>query len=258
MNLLAGKRVLITGVANKRSIAWGIAKTFAEQGAQLVLTYQTERFREHIEALLPELGATPLLVPLDASSDSDVLSCAERLRAHFGALDVFVHSMAFAPSADLVGRFYQTSREGFRITHDVSVYSLIALSAALLPLFEEAGGGSIITMSYLGAQRAMPNYKVMGVAKAALESTVRYLADDLGPSQVRVNAISAGPIKTLAASGVKGLSTAIGLAAEKSPLRRSVSAADVGQTAAFLASDFSRMLTGQVLFVDAGYHIVGS
>jgi enoyl-[acyl-carrier protein] reductase I len=252
--MLDGKRGLVVGVANERSIAWGIARAARARGAELVLTYQNERLQRRVEPLANEVGAVALL-PCDAASDQDVASVADQIGATWGRLDFLVHAVAYAERADLEGRFVDTSREGFATALDVSVYSLVALARATLPLF--AGGGSIVTLSYGASRRAMPGYNVMGVAKAALESAVRYLAAELGPSGVRVNALSPGPIKTLSAAGVRGLRAMLAHVEANAPLRRNVDIDDVGRAAAFLLSDLSSGTTGEVIHVDSGYHALG-
>lgn len=256
MTDFAGKFGLIVGVANKRSIAWAIAQATARRGARLALTYQG-RFEEHVNDLAQSIGERPVVLPCDVTSDADIEAVFRRLEEEYGGLDFLVHAAAFAPREELEAPFLQTSREGFRIAHDISAYSLIALTRGALPLMEKRGGGSVVTLTYLGSERVFPNYNVMGVAKASLEATVRYLAADVGPRNVRVNAISAGPIKTLAAAGIKGFSSILHLYPDRAPLRRNVDAAEVGDAAAFLLSDASRGVTGEVLIVDAGFHVTG-
>jgi enoyl-[acyl-carrier protein] reductase I len=252
----SGKHGLIIGVANKRSIAWAIAQATAARGARLALTYQA-RFEEHVQELSQGLAETPLVLPCDVASDTDIESTFATLDREFGGLDFVVHGAAFAPREELTAPFVNTTREGFRVALDVSVYSLIALARGAAPLMERRGGGSILTLTYLGSQRVFPNYNVMGVAKAALEATVRYLAADLGPRNVRVNAVSAGPIKTLAAAGIGGFSTILNVYRERAPLRRNVEAAEVAEAAAFLLSDAAKAITGEVVMVDSGFHITG-
>ena len=254
--LLDGKKGLIVGVANKRSIAWAIAKATASGGARLALTYQG-RFEEHVKELGQELEQSPLVLPCDVSSDEDIASVCARVDQEFGGLDFVVHGAAFAPREELSSPFSLTTREGFRVALDVSAYSLIALTRGVLPLMEKRGGGSVLTLTYLGSERVIPNYNVMGVAKAALEASVRYLAADLGPRNIRVNAISAGPIKTLASSGVSGFSTMLAVVRDRAPLRRTVETSEVGSAAAFLLSDAGSGITGEVLMVDGGYHVTG-
>jgi len=256
LGLLSGKRALVVGVANKRSIAWGIARSFAEEGAELALTYQHERFRENLEKLVPELPGGALMLPLDVSDDASLLALRENLGQQWPQVDIVVHSVAFARTEDLQSRFVDVPREGYAVAQDVSAYSLVALTRAVLPLMQAAGGGSVLTMTYLGGERVMPYYNVMGVAKAALESAMRYLAWDCGGDNVRVNAISAGPLRTLASSAVKA-ATALRDAPEHTPLKRNIALEDVGRAAVFLSSDWAQNITGQVLFVDAGFHIMG-
>ncbi len=256
MTDFAGKHGLIVGVANKRSIAWAIAQATASRGARLALTYQG-RFEEHVNELSQGLGAPALVLPCDVSSDADIDAVFAKVDQEFGGLDFIVHGAAFANREDLISSFTSTSREGFRTALDISAYSLVALARGGVPLMEKKGGGSILTLSYLGAERVFTNYNVMGVAKAALEASVRYLAADLGPKNIRVNAVSAGPIKTLAASGIPGFSSILTVYRDRAPLRRSVETAEVGDAGAFLLSDAARGITGEVLMVDAGYHVTG-
>ena len=256
MNDLSGKQGLVVGVANKRSIAWAIAKAAASRGARLALTYQGERLEENVRELAGELER-PLVVPCDVTSDEQIASLFETLEREFGGLDFLVHGAAFAPREELSAPFVQTSRAGFRTALEVSAFSLVALARAAVPLMAARGGGSIVTLTYLGSQRVFPNYNVMGVAKAALEAVVRYLASDLGPQNIRVNAISAGPIKTLAASGVSGFSSILQVYRDRAPLRRNVDTSDVADAACFLLGPGGRGISGEVLMVDAGYHIMG-
>ena len=251
-----GKTGLIVGVANKRSIAWAIAQVTATRGARLVLTYQG-RFEERVNELAQGLHTPPLVLPCDVASDSDIDAVFAKVDQEFGGLDFLVHGAAFAPHDELSSPFSKTSREGFRMALDISAYSLIALTRAAMPLFEKRGGGSVLTLTYLGSERVFPNYNVMGVAKAALESTVRYLAADLGQKNIRVNAVSAGPIKTLAAAGISGFSTILTVYRERTPLRRNIELSEVADAAVFLLSPASRAITGEVMMVDAGYHAVG-
>ena len=253
---LSGKLGLIVGVANKRSISWAIAQAAAAAGARIALTYPSERLEENVRELAAKLE-NPLVIPCDVTSDQQIAELATTLDREFGGLDFFLHGAAFAPKAELDNPFVETSREGFRIALDVSAYSLIGLSRAVLPLMAKRGGGSILTLTYLGSQRAFTNYNVMGVAKAALESSVRYLAADLGPQNIRVNAISAGAIKTLASAGISGLSTMLQAYRERAPLRRGVDQGEVADAAIFLLSQESRAVTGEILMVDAGFHAVG-
>jgi enoyl-[acyl-carrier protein] reductase I len=248
---------LIVGVANRRSLAWAIAQAAAARGARLVLTYQNERLAENVRELAATLSPEPLLLPCDLSDDGQVASLFEEVGARCGGLDFLVHAAAFAPREALAAPFVQTSREAFRIALDVSAYSLVALSAGAAPLMAARGGGSILTLTYLGSERVFPNYNVMGVAKAALEASVRYLASDLGPQNIRVNAISAGPVKTLAASGVSGFSSILQIYRDRAPLRRTIEAAEVADTAVFLLGPGGRAITGDVILVDGGYHMMG-
>ena len=250
------KTGLIVGVANKRSIAWAIAQATARQGARLALTYQG-RFEEHVNELSQGLGEPALVLPCDVSSDAEIDSVFAKVDQEFGGLDFVVHGAAFANREELSQPFSLTTRDGFRIALDISAYSLIALARGAVPLMEKRGGGSVLTLSYLGSERVFPNYNVMGVAKAALEASVRYLAADLGPKNIRVNAISAGPIKTLAAAGISGFSTILNVYRDRAPLRRNIEAAEVGDAGAFLLSDAARGITGEVLMVDSGFHITG-
>ena len=246
----------IVGVANKRSIAWAIAQAAAAEGATLVLTYQ-DRFAEHIQELAATLSPAPVLLPLDVQDDAQIDAVFAQVAATHGGLDFLVHGAAYAPREELSNPFTNTTREGFRIALDVSAYSLIALARGARPLMESRGGGAIVALSFLGADRVFPNYNVMGVAKAALESTVRYLAADLGPANIRVNAVSAGPIKTLAAAGVGGFSAILNVVRERAPLRRTVETSEVADASVFLLGPGGRGITGEVLMVDAGYHAVG-
>jgi enoyl-[acyl-carrier protein] reductase I len=254
--IFSGKYGLVVGVANKRSIAWAIAQATARRGARLALTYQG-RFEEHVGELSQGLDPPPLVLPCDVSSDAEIAAVFARIDQEFGGLDFLVHGAAFAPRDELAMPFLGTSREGFRLALDVSAYSLIALARGAVPLMEKRGGGSVLTLTHLGSERVFPNYNVMGVAKAALEAAVRYLAADVGPRNIRVNAVSAGPIKTLAAAGIPGFSNILRVYPEHAPLRRNVEAAEVGEAAAFLLSDAGKAITGEVLFVDAGYHVAG-
>lgn len=253
--MLEGKKGLIVGIANHRSIAWAIAKTAAAAGAQLALTYQNERLGGNVRELAAELK-DPLLLECDATNDAHLEALGATVKERFGTLDFLVHSIAFAQREDLSGEFVHTSREGYRLANDISSYSLTALTRAVLPLMEEHGG-SIVAMTYLGSERVIPKYNVMGVAKAALEASVRYLAYDLGPRNIRVNAISAGPIRTLAASGVAGLPDMLKYHRDRAPLRRNTETSEVADTALFLVSHLSRGITGEVIFVDSGFHILG-
>jgi len=253
--LLEGKTGLIMGVANKRSIAWGIANAANKAGARLVLTYQNERLGENVRDLAPQLN-NPLLLPCDVGSDEQIATLMSRIGQEVGHLDFLVHALAFAGREALEGMYADTKREDFRVALDVSAYSLAAVSRAALPLMKDRQAG-IVTLTYLGSQRVLQNYNVMGVAKAALEASVRYLANDLGPQGIRVNAISAGPIRTLASSAVGGISAMVKLHAERAPLRKAVDIDEVGDAALFLISPLSRGISGEVIYVDGGYHILG-
>jgi enoyl-[acyl-carrier protein] reductase I len=252
-----GKRGLITGVANRRSIAWAIARVLAEGGAQLAFTYQGERIEKNVRELAESVGS-PLVSECDVRSDEDVDRVFSEVGDTFGGqLDLFVHSVAFAAAEDLEGRFTDTPRDRFWLALDVSAYSLVVCARAAEPLMEAAGGGSILTMTYLGGERAVPHYNVMGVAKAALDSSVQYLAWDLGEKNIRVNAISAGPVRTLAARSIAGFPTMEAIVEERAPLRRPIDADDVGAAAAYLLSDEARNVTATTLYVDSGYHAMG-
>jgi enoyl-[acyl-carrier protein] reductase I len=253
--LLEGKVGLIMGVANKRSIAWGIANSVNKAGARLVLTYQNERLGENVRELAPQLN-NPMLAQCDVASDEQIEMLMARIREEIGYLDFIAHVLAYAPREALDGMYADTRRDDFRIALDISAYSLAAVSHAALPLLK-GRQAAIVTLTYLGAKRVVQNYNVMGVAKAALEASVRYLANDLGPHGIRVNAISAGPIKTLASSAVGGISTMIKIHAEKTPLRKQVDIDEVGDAALFLVSPLSRGISGEVIYVDGGYHILG-
>jgi enoyl-[acyl-carrier protein] reductase I len=255
MPLLDGKLGIVFGVANQRSIAWAIAQAWAREGAKLAFTYQGDRVKENVEELAGAFGADTLILPCDVTKDEEIASVFETVGEKFGRLDLLLHSVAFAPKAALEGKFVNTSREAFRIAHDVSAYSLVALSRAALPLMSD--GGSIIGMSYYGAEKVVPHYNVMGVAKAALEASTRYLAYDLGPKKIRVNCISAGPVNTLAARGISGFNEMIKHYEVHSPLKRNVLPDELGATGVFLASDGAAAITGQVLYVDCGYQIMG-
>ena len=253
---MTGTHGLVLGVANKRSIAWAIAQKAAGAGARLAITYQGERLEENVRELSEGLD-NPLILPCDVSSDEQIDALFAAIERDFGGLDFVLHGAAFAPREELMRPFVETSREGFRTALDISAYSLVALARRAAPLMEKKGGGSIVTLTYLGSDRVFPNYNVMGVAKAALESSVRYLASDLGPKNIRVNAISAGPIKTLAASGIAGFSTILQVYRDRAPLRRTVDTSDVADAAMFLLGPAGRAVTGEVLMVDAGYHAMG-
>jgi enoyl-[acyl-carrier protein] reductase I len=253
--LFQGKRALVFGVANERSIAWGIARALHEAGAECAFTFAGEVLEKRVRPLAESLDS-PLIMPCDVTRDDEVQAVFGQLRDHWDGVDVLVHSIAFANREDLEGRFLDTSRDGFLKALDISAYSLVLLARHAAPLLE-ARSGAIVTMTFYGAEKVVPNYNVMGVAKAALEASVRYLAADLGPRGVRINAISAGPIKTLAASGVRGFRGMLGIAEERAPLRRNVSQEDVARAALFLCSDMGRGITGEVLHVDSGYNILG-
>jgi len=253
--LLEGKKGLIIGVANKHSIAWAIAQSTASQGAQLLFNYQNERLRQNVEELAATMPGAKAFA-CDVGNDGEIVSLMQHVEKEFGRLDFLVHSVAFAPREELIGQFVNTTRQGFATALDVSAYSLVAVARAAMPLMTE--GGSIVTLTYLGAERVVPHYNVMGVAKAALECTVRYLAYDLGPKNIRVNAISAGPIKTLAARGVSGITKMVDHHKEFAPLRHATEQGEVGDTALFLLSPLGRGITGEVIYVDGGYNILGA
>jgi enoyl-[acyl-carrier protein] reductase I len=255
MSLLAGKTGIVFGVANKRSIAWAIAQAWAREGARLAFTYQGDRVKENVEELAGTFGADTLILPCDVTKDEDIAGVFQTAGAKFGKLDLLLHSVAFAPKEALEGQFVNTSREAYRIAHDVSAYSLVALSRAAAPLMTD--GGSIVAMSYYGAEKVVPHYNVMGVAKASLEASTRYLAYDLGPKKIRVNCISAGPVNTLAARGISGFSEMLKHYEVHSPLKRNVTPEELGATGVFLASNGAAAITGQVLYVDSGYQIMG-
>ena len=256
MSDLSCKLGLVLGVANKRSISWAIAQAAARAGARIALTYPSERLEENVRELAATLD-NALVLPCDVTSDDQIAALAASLDREFGGLDFVVHGAAYAPAAELSNRFIQTSREGFRMALDISAYSFIALTGACVPLLEKRGGGSVLTLSHIGADRVFPNYNVMGVAKAALEASVRYLAADLGPQNIRVNAVSAGPIKTLASAGIPGLSMMLQAQRERAPLRRGMELGEIADAAVFLLSQASRAITGEVVMVDGGYHAVG-
>jgi len=259
--LLAGKTGLIFGVAHKTSIAWAIARALSNAGMKLAFTYQGERLeknvRELVDTLPEEQRAAALILPCDVTKDEEIDAVYASVAREYGQLDTLVHCVAFAQKEDLAGSFVDTSRNGYQIAQDISSYSLTALTRGAVPLMEKNGGGSVITLTYLGGERVVQNYNVMGVAKAALEMSVRYLAADLGSKNIRVNAISAGPIKTLAARGISGFSSILDKMEELTPMKRNVEAAEVGDTALYLASPLSRGVTGEVIHVDAGFHIMG-
>jgi enoyl-[acyl-carrier protein] reductase I len=255
MAQLEGKIGLVFGVANKNSIAWAVAQAWHREGATLVFTYQGERFKGKVEELVETLGAGPVVLPCDVTSDADIASVFQHVTQQFGRLDLLLHAIAFAPREALDGEFVNTSREAFRVALDVSAYSLVALARGAMPLMQD--GGSIVAMSFYGAEKVMPHYNVMGAAKAALESSTRYLAADLGPKKIRVNCISAGPVNTLAGRGISDFHIMMDYHAAHAPLRRNVLSEEIGATAAFLASDGAASITGQVIYVDCGYSIIG-
>jgi enoyl-[acyl-carrier protein] reductase I len=253
--LLEGKQALIVGVANKRSIAWSIAEAFHREGARLAFNYQGERLKENVEGLAAGIPGS-LVLPCDVTRDGEIDALFAKVKEQFGRLDILVHCVAFARKEDIEGAFLTTSREGFATALDISAYSLTALAQRAAPLM--TGGGSIVALTYLGSERVVPKYNVMGVAKAALEASVRYLAYDLGKQDIRVNGISAGPINTLAARGIAGFTSILQHVREKSPLPRNTEPAEVGDVAVFLCSQLARGVTGEVLFVDNGYHVMGT
>jgi len=256
MGFLAGKRAVVVGLASNRSIGWGIARALRAQGADLAFNYQGDKLQGRVEKMAAELDSE-IVLPMDVTEDSQIDSFIDGVAAHWDGFDILVHSVAYAPADQLQGRYIDSvNREGFRVAHDISSYSFAALAKAAHPLM--AGRqGALLTLSYLGAIRALPSYNVMGLAKASLEANTRFLAYDLGPEGIRVNAISAGPIKTLASAGIKGMRQMLSTVAETSPLKRNVTIDDVGNSAAFLCSDLAAGITGHVLYVDAGYSIVG-
>ncbi len=255
MGLLDGKKGLVFGVANERSIAWAIARALHNQGAELAFTYQNQTLESRVRPLAEGIGSE-IIIPCDVTKDDDIDRAFETIGERWGSLDILIHSVAFANKEELKGLYVDTSREGFHLAMDVSVYSLVGISKRALRLMEH-NGGSIMTMTYYGSEKVVPNYNVMGVAKAALEASVRYLAADLGGKGIRVNAISAGPIKTLAAMGIAGFREMLQLVEKKSPLKRNVAQDDVAKTAVYLCSELSSGVTGEVIYVDAGYHIIG-
>jgi enoyl-[acyl-carrier protein] reductase I len=255
MSLLSGKIGLVAGVANKRSIAWAIAQAWHNAGATLAFTYQGERLKENVEELAGTFGANTLILPCDVTRDEEITRVFSQLREKFGKLHLLLHSVAFAPKEALEGTFVNTTREAFRVAHDVSAYSLVALAREAAPLMTD--GGSIVAMSYYGSEKVVPHYNVMGVAKASLESSTRYLAYDLGPKKIRVNCISAGPVNTLAARGIAGFTDMLKHYEAHSPLKRNVLHDELGATGTFLASDGAAAITGQVIYVDCGYQIMG-
>lgn len=254
MGLLEGKTALVIGVANRRSIAWAVAQALSREGARLALTYQGERVKQMVGACAETIPGT-LLMQMDATKDAEIAAVYEQLGREWGTIDILVHSIAYAHPDEMKGRFVETSRDGFNQALEISAYSLIAVTRGAAPLMSE--GGSVMTMTYIASDRVFPSYNVMGIAKAALEAIVRYLAADLGPQGIRVNAISPGPISTLAARGVHGFTSFARAHSEHAPLRRGTDAAEVGDTAVFLASSLSRGITGETVFVDQGYHVLG-
>lgn len=255
MSSLQGKFGVVFGVANKRSIAWAIAQAWKREGATLAFTYQGERLKENVEELAGTFGADTLILPCDVTRDEDIASVFKKVGEKFGRLDLVLHSVAYAPREALEGDFLNTSRDAFKVAHDVSAYSLIGIAREAAPLM--TNGGSIIAMSYYGAEKVIPHYNVMGVAKASLEASTRYLAYSLGERKIRVNCISAGPMNTLAARGIAGFGDMLKHYEAHAPLRRNVTPDELGATGAFLASDGAAAITGQVLYVDAGYQIMG-
>jgi len=256
MPLLEGKTGIVFGVANKRSIAWAIAQALSREGMRLAFTYQGERLKENVEELCSAMPDS-LILPCDVTIDAEIDAVFREVGDKFGGLNALVHSVAFAPREDLENDFVNTSREGFKTAHDISAYSLVGLTRAALPLFEKAGGGAVLALTYYGAEKAVEGYNLMGVAKASLEASIRYLAANLGPKNVRVNAISAGPVNTLAARGIKGFTGMLKHHAERAPLRRNVELEEIANAALFLLSSMSAGITGEVLFVDGGYNIIG-
>ena len=254
-SILAGKIGLVVGVANKRSIAWAIAQAWHNAGATLAFTYQGERLKDNVEELAGTFGAETMILPCDVTKDDEIARVFTEVGGKFGKLHLLLHSVAFAPREALEGDFLSTTREAFRVAHDVSAYSLVALARGAAPLMTE--GGSIVAMSYYGSEKVVPHYNVMGVAKAALEASTRYLAYDLGPKKIRVNCISAGPVNTLAARGISGFSEMLKHYETHTPLKRNVLPDELGATGVFLASDGAAAMTGQVLYVDSGYQIMG-
>lgn len=253
--ILSGKTGVVFGVANKRSIAWAIAKAWHEAGAKLIFNYQGERLKENVEELVAEFGPDTPLYPCDVSKDEEIETFFKKVQDHTPQLDLLLHAVAFAPKEALLGDFLGTTREAFRVAHDISAYSLVALSRAAVPFM--TNGGSIIAMTYYGSVKVVPHYNVMGVAKASLEASMRYLAYDLGTKKIRVNCISAGPVQTLAARGISGFSTMLKHYEEHAPLKRSCTTEELGQTGIFLASEGAAGITGQVIYVDGGYEVMG-
>ena len=253
--ILAGKVGVVFGVANKRSIAWAIAKAWANAGAKLIFNYQGERLKENVEELASEFGEQTPLFPCDVSSDNEIATFFDQVKKQTDRIDLLLHSVAFAPKEALEGDFVSTTREAFRTAHDISAYSLVALSRSAAPMM--TNGGSIVAMTYYGSEKVVPHYNVMGVAKASLEASTRYLAYDLGPKKIRVNCISAGPVNTLAARGISGFTQMLKHYQDRAPLKRSCDPAELGEVGVFLASDGAGSITGQVIYVDGGYQIMG-
>jgi enoyl-[acyl-carrier protein] reductase I len=254
--LLENKTAIVFGAANKRSIAWAVAKRFSEAGAKIILTYQDDRLLDKVAPLAEEVSQCRIL-RCDLTKPEEIESAFKAAEEEFGGLDILVHSVAYALREDLEGRYSDTSSEGFNIAHNVSSYTLLAAARAARGLFAKRGGGSIMAMTYYGSEKVIPNYNIMGVAKASLEANVRYLAADLGPENIRVNALSAGPLNTLAARGISGFMTMLGQFRDRAPLRRNTEPEEVADVALFLASDLSRGVTGETLYVDCGFHITG-
>lgn len=252
---LSGKTAVVFGVANKRSIAWAIARAWADAGAKLIFNYQGERLKANVEQLAGTFGEDVPLYPCDVTSDEEIDAFFEKVKEHTDTIDLVLHSVAFAPKEALEGDFLSTSREAFKVSHDISAYSLVALAQRAVPMMPN--GGSIVSMTYYGAVKVLPNYNVMGVAKASLEATTRYLAANLGPENIRVNCISAGPVQTLAAHGIAGFGQMMKHYGEHAPMKRSCTTQELGATGVFLASDGAASITGQVLYVDGGYEIMG-
>ncbi len=252
---LNGKVGLVVGVANKRSIAWGIAQAWHQAGATLAFTYQGERVKENVKQLAAGIGQDNLLLPCDVTKDEELDQVFKEVEQQYGKLDILLHAIAFAPKDALEGEFVDTTREAFNVAHDVSAYSLVALTQRAAPLMKD--GGSVVAMTYYGSEKVVPHYNVMGVAKASLEASARYLAYDLGPKKIRVNCISAGPVNTLAARGISGFSNMLKHYESQAPLKRNVTSDELGATATFLASDGAAAITGQTIYVDSGYQIMG-
>jgi enoyl-[acyl-carrier protein] reductase I len=255
MGLVQGKKGVVFGVANEKSIAWAIARALKKQGAELAFTYAGEVFEKRVRPLAESIGSQ-IVLPCDVTDDAQIDSVFDTIRNEWGGLDILIHSVAFANKDELRGEFVETSREGFKLALDISAYSLVALAKRAYPLME-GRGGSILTMTYYGSEKVVRNYNVMGVAKAALEASVRYLATDLGQRGVRVNAISSGPIKTLAAMGISGFKDILDIVETKAPLKRNVTQEDVAKTALYLSSDLASGVTGEIIYVDSGFNIMG-